>query len=117
MTDMKILMTAVLILASLPAFARPTWQENRMRQKASDEVILAAIDEIPLYSEKLEGQYDILAVVRGQDMLNKKKSSIYYQMRETAYKINADAVMQVTCSRVLKSTFQSCEGFAIKYKK
>ncbi len=106
----------IILIVTMPAHANPEWRKNKVRQQAADEAILAVIDEIPIYTERLEGNYDILAPVHGQDILSRKRDAIYYQVRETAYKIGADAIMEFSCKPMLKSVFLACDGFAIKYK-
>lgn len=109
----------IIILFITPStllYAQAPWRTNKLREAKKTESIRAQIDEIPLYEEKLTGNYDILGPVRGQDMLTKKKEAIFYQIRQTAWKMGADAVMEIECKPILKTVFQSCEGFAIKYR-
>ncbi len=112
----KYLYTILFVLISGHTYARPYWQNNQASVKNEEASVIAAIDEIPLYAHRVDGSYDILAPVRGQDMLNQKKDAIFFQMRKMAYQVGADAVMGVKCKPIFKSVFQSCDGFAIKYK-
>lgn len=109
-------MIILLIAPATLLHAQAPWRANKLREAKKTEAIRVRIDEIPLHEEKLEGNYEILGPVRGQDMLTKKKEAIFYQIRQTAWKMGADAVMEIKCKPVLKTVFQSCEGFAIKYR-
>lgn len=110
-----ILYFMIFLLCPLVLQAKVPWQSNKLREKKKMEKIEEAINQIPIYEEKLTGDYIILGPVRGQDILSKKRTAIFRQMREQAYKMQADAIMEMTCKPMLKSIFQSCEGFAIKY--
>lgn len=89
---------------------------NKIRVKREQEKLQEEIAKIPIYTEKLSGNYDILGPVYGQDALTQKKDGIIYQMRLKAFKAKADAIMEFQCKQIGKSLFRQCEGFAIKYK-
>ena len=105
----------VILGVSFLAQARPEWQVNKLREQKKQEAIQEQIDSIPLYEDKLTGDYTIVGPVRGQDIVSRKKNAIFAQVRLQAYKMKADAVMELKCTKVLKSVFQSCEGFGIRY--
>lgn len=90
--------------------------KNKVRVKREQERLQEEVAKIPIYTEKLSGNYDILGPVYGQDALTQKKEGIIYQMRLKAFKAKADAVMEFQCKQLGKSLFRQCEGFAIKYK-
>lgn len=85
--------------------------ERKSQQKARDEV-----DNIPVYRQRLTGDYEILGFVQGQDAFTKNKKAILNGMRLKAYKMGANAIMEFSCRKRLGSLFQNCEGFAIYWK-
>ena len=106
------------LLCFLPASLKADvpWQTNPLSDKKKKAAVEEKIAQIPLYEEKIEGDYDMLGPVRGQDILSRSQTAIFSQIRHQAYKIGADAVIDIQCKPILKSIFQSCEGIAIKFK-
>lgn len=106
-----------LLFCSLPVTiqADVPWQTNKLRSQREQAAVEKEIAQIPLYEEKIDGNYQMLGPVRGQDILSRKKNAIFSQIRHQAYKMGADAVIEIKCKPLLKSIFQSCEGIAIKY--
>lgn len=72
------------------------------------------IARIPIYREKLKGDYVLLGPVHGEDAFTKKNDFIIRKLRSQAYKMGADAIMEFKCRRIAKSLFQTCDGFAVK---
>ncbi|MBI4411586.1 MAG: hypothetical protein HY541_03785 [Deltaproteobacteria bacterium] len=101
---------------SIAAEAKVPWQSNKLREQKKVEKIQAEIDAIPLMTGRAEGDYDILGPVRGEDALTNKRTYIYNKMRQVAYEMGADAVVEVRCKKMLNWLAQSCEGFGIKYR-
>lgn len=101
---------------SVAAQAKAPWQSNKLREKKKYEKIQEKIDAISLYREKLSGTYDIIGPVSAQDALTNKRTYIYNKMRQIAYEMGADAVMEIRCKKTLNWLAQSCEGFGIKFK-
>jgi hypothetical protein len=95
----------------------PAWRHNHLRQQGYDDRIREEMNKIPIYREKLEGNYKIIGPVHGEDLFTAQKSAIFWAVREQAYNSKADAIMEFKCRRMVKSTFQQCEGFAIRYLK
>jgi len=86
---------------------------NHLKKKAEVQAINSKIKEIPIYKEKLEGNYHILGPVRGQDLFTTKRSAIMAQMRLQAYKMGANAIMEFHCDPMLKKALYQCEGFGV----
>jgi hypothetical protein len=108
---------ATLVFLSLSSQAYTYDFTNKLRQKREDAAYRAKLEEIPIYREKLTGNYQLLGPVRGQDAFSKSKKAIMLQMREQAYKMGGDAIMEFQCETLVKRTFQQCEGFAIRLQK
>lgn len=82
--------------------------KKRMQQERMVELV-----KIPIYEERLQNVV-IIGPVHGQDVLGSKKTAIFNQVREQAYKMQANAIMEFKCKPMLKSLFQTCEGFGVK---
>lgn len=106
---------AFLLLYPFFLQAKPSWQSNKLRERQKWEKVQEEIDQIPLYKEKLEGNYQIIGFVRGDDLWTNKHHAIYNKMKREAFEMGADAIMEVKCKRIAKWFAQHCEGFAIKY--
>lgn len=91
--------------------------KNLAREKRKIEKIEKLVDKIPIYRGKLEGDYDILGPVYGQDIFSKSIKGIVKQIKISAYQANADAVIEFKCEDHVKKSFRNCQGFAIKFKK
>jgi hypothetical protein len=104
------------LVIGIVAFAKTPRYTNKLRREARMQELAKEIEKIPIYRERLEGDYTILGPVIGQDMLTKKRKAIIWQMRVKAYKMQADAIMEYHCKPIAKALFVSCEGFAIRYK-
>lgn len=114
----KLLLISCLIL-SLFVFmseAEATKYKNKKKAAKQKAELTEAISGIPIYRDKLEGDYEILGFVQGRDVLTKTKRSVIYQMRAKAYSVDADAIMEFRCEKTVKNMHQSCDGFAIKFK-
>jgi len=95
--------------------AKVPWQTNKLRAQKKWEKLAEKIDRIPVFRDKIDGHYDILGPVHAQDAFTRKQTAIVRKMRTQAYKMGADAIMEFRCRKMVKSLFQNCEGFAIKY--
>lgn len=111
-----LLLTFAFLLFTFISHAETNRFTNKVRVKREQDKLKEEIAKIPIYEEKLSGNYDILGAVYGQDALTSKKDGIIYQMRLKAFKAKADAIMEFKCKQVGKSLFRQCEGFAIKYQ-
>lgn len=112
----KLVLFFLAILVFVPATpeARSLRHTNKLREKAKQAVFNAELEKIPVYREKLGGEYQILGFVHGEDAFTRKKTAIIQHMRLQAHKMGASAIMEFKCRRIWKSFLQSCEGFAIK---
>lgn len=91
--------------------------KNKSREKKKFQEVEAVIHDIPIYRGKIDGDYEILGPVNGQDIFAKSIKGIAWQIKVQAYKLGADAVVEFECKTRAKNTFQDCQGFAIKFKK
>src|SRR3990167_2595826 len=90
--------------------------DNHRDTRAQEETVDEQIDQIPIFRDKVEGDYVILGEIDGQDVFNKNIKGIVKQIRVKAYQLKADAVKEFSCQEGWKKTFQYCAGYAIKYK-
>lgn len=111
---MPMLMLLLAIAAPVPQSFAGKDYTNHLKRAEEAQAYRTKIKEIPIYREKLEGSYMLLGPVRGQDMLTNKKSAIMAQMRDQAFKMGANAIMEFQCDKILKRTFMQCEGFAVR---
>lgn len=115
---MRVLFSLLILcicLSPLSVLAQAKHLKNKLRLKKQWDKVEAVIESMPVYTEKLEGDYQALGLVQGQDMMTKKKTAAVKQMRTEAYKMGADAIMEFECETHVKSLFTNCAGVAIKY--
>lgn len=108
---------AVLVIGSfaLDGWCRSPKYINKKKEEEKVREYEEIIAQIPIYREKLKGNYDLLGPVHGEDAFTKKNDFIIRKLRSQAYKMGADAIMEFKCRRIAKSLFQTCEGFAVRY--
>ncbi|OGQ08978.1 MAG: hypothetical protein A3G32_09040 [Deltaproteobacteria bacterium RIFCSPLOWO2_12_FULL_40_28] len=112
---MKCFLTLILFFSFImPSMAKAPWATNQLRQNKKTEAYEAELEKIRIYREKLEGDYTILGFVQGQDAFTNKKDAVIHQIRKKAHKMGADAIMEFKCKKMVRSTLQSCEGFAVR---
>lgn len=112
---MKTFLTLVLFFSFIiPSMAKAPWATNQLRQNEKIEAYEAELEKIRIYREKLDGGYTILGFVQGQDAFTNKKDAVVHQIRRKAHQMGADAIMEFKCKKMIRSTLQSCEGFAIQ---
>lgn len=76
------------------------------------------VEEIPLYAvgEKIDRDYIELKPIVLQDIFSQNRSGAYLKMRRQAFKVNADAIIEVECQSYAKMVALRCSGYAIKWK-
>lgn len=107
---------ALTLLVVDTALAQGKYQ-NKVRFDRAVEALRVEIEKIPVFEEKLTGEYTIIGMVRSQDALTKKHDAMMLNLKAQAYKFKADAVMEVKCRNLWRWVLQECEGFAVRYYK
>jgi len=117
---MKSIIVAVAVLLVV-AFAIDGWSRapkyvNKKREAEKIAEYEETIAQIPIHRGKLKGDYDLLGPVHGEDAFTKNNAYITRKLRSQAYKMGGDAIMEFKCRRIAKSLFQTCDGFAVKFR-
>lgn len=113
---MKLKSLSILAMCTVALAAHAEIYPNKLVERREKQKVRETVENIPVYRTRLEGDYEILGFVQGQDAFTKDKKAIIYSMRLKAHKMGANAIMEFTCHTPLRSLFQNCEGFAIRWK-
>lgn len=107
-----------LFLTMMPDFSafaavRHPFQEKRDEQKLRD-----AAKDLPLYleSQTPDRQFEIIELVRSDGLFKKNFDEAQLKLRMKAYKLKADALVDVECSKVGHSVAASCFGHAVRWR-
>lgn len=110
-----LILALFLSVSTLPAKAGVK-VKNLKKEGAKEHQLDLAAQEIPIFKDRPDRPHQVLALIKGDDILTRKKDAVYHQMRRKALDEGADAITDLKCETIGAYVAQTCMGYAVKWK-